>query len=600
MKLSDYVVEFLRQREVQDVFLLSGGGIMHLLDSLAKEERIHKYYNLHEQASGFAADGYAQYANKLGVVFATTGPGATNVVTALASAHIDSTPLLVVSGQVRRDTITTLPGVRQTGAQEVGIIPIVSSVTKYAVTVMEPSEIRYVMERAVHTALHDRPGAVWVDIPLDVQVAEIDPESLRPYVPEVAPSSAGADEMAEIAAMLAAARRPVILAGSGVMLAGTRDSFVQMVNELRIPTVTSRRARRLFHRGNDRYFYGSAGMVAPRYANYVLQNADFLLVIGSGLRYYLTAYNEENFAPHAKKVIVNIHGPETEKLRMTVEKAVTMDAGAFIAAFQDVCRTRPLPAWDGWTSYADAMREKYPPLAEVIPHADGLTDGYMVTKYINEYAGADDVYVASPSAFAYGYNVYELHDGQDYICPVGLGSMGTGLPSAIGACIAAGKKRTILGEGDGSLQHNIQELALLREYELPIKIFIDSNNGYRQIYTMQQTHFAGRLAGCTPESGVGMPDLRSIAEAYGLDYYEIARADETEEIVRRALADNEPAIINMISSPAVEFVPIIKSRIGADGKMISSKLEDLYPFLPEEEQARNMEMCREMEKEHDI
>ena len=600
MKLSDYVVEFLRQREVQDVFLLSGGGIMHLLDSLAKEERIHKYYNLHEQASGFAADGYAQYANKLGVVFATTGPGATNVVTALASAHIDSTPLLVVSGQVRRDTITTLPGVRQTGAQEVGIIPIVSSVTKYAVTVMEPSEIRYVMERAVHTALHDRPGAVWVDIPLDVQAAEIDPESLRPYVPEPSAPTANMDEIAEIAAMLAAARHPVILAGTGVMLAGTRDSFVQMVNELRIPTVTSRRARRLFHRGNDRYFYGSAGMVAPRYANYVLQNADFLLVIGSGLRYYLTAYNEENFAPHAKKVIVNIHAPETEKLRMTVEKAVTMDAGAFIAAFQDVCRTRPLPAWDGWTSYADAMREKYPPLAEVIPHADGLTDGYMVTKYINEYAGEDDVFVASPSAFAYGYNVYELRGGQEYICHVGLGSMGTGLPSAIGACIAAGKKRTILGEGDGSLQHNIQELALLREYELPIKIFIDSNNGYRQIYTMQQTHFAGRLAGCTPESGVGMPDLRSIAEAYGLDYYEIARADETEEIVRRALADNEPAIINMISSPAVEFVPIIKSRIGADGKMISSKLEDLYPFLPEEEQARNMEMCREMEKEHDI
>lgn len=600
MKLSDYVVEFLRQREVQDVFLLSGGGIMHLLDSLAKEERIHKYYNLHEQASGFAADGYAQYANKLGVVFATTGPGATNVVTALASAHIDSTPLFVISGQVRRDTITTLPGVRQTGAQEVGIIPIVSSVTKYAVTVMEPSEIRYVMERAVHTALHDRPGAVWVDIPLDVQAAEIDPESLRPYVPEPSAPTANMDEIAEIAAMLAAARRPVILAGTGVMLAGARDSFVQMVNELRIPTVTSRRARRLFHRGNDRYFYGSAGMVAPRYANYVLQNADFLLVIGSGLRYYLTAYNEENFAPHAKKVIVNIHAPETEKLRMTVEKAVTMDAGTFIAAFQDVCRTRPLPAWDGWTSYADAMREKYPPLAEVIPHADGLTDGYMVTKYINEYAGEDDVFVASPSAFAYGYNVYELRGGQEYICHVGLGSMGTGLPSAIGACIAAGKKRTILGEGDGSLQHNIQELALLREYELPIKIFIDSNNGYRQIYTMQQTHFAGRLAGCTPESGVGMPDLRSIAEAYGLDYYEIARADETEEIVRRALADNEPAIINMISSPAVEFVPIIKSRIGADGKMISSKLEDLYPFLPEEEQARNMEMCREMEKEHDI
>ena len=309
MKLSDYVVEFLRRREVQDVFLLSGGGIMHLLDSLAKEDRIHKYYNLHEQASGFAADGYAQYANKLGVVFATTGPGATNVVTSLASAYIDSTPLLVISGQVRRDTITTLAGVRQTGAQEVGIIPIVESVTKYAVTVMDPADIRYVLERAVYTALHDRPGTVWVDIPLDVQAAEIDPSSMRGYKPEEKAAAVNAEDLKEIAAMLAAAKRPVILAGTGVMLAGAREAFVQMVNELQIPTVTSRRARRLFHRGGDRYFYGSTGMVAPRYANYVLQNADFLLVIGSGLRYYLTAYNDENFAPHARKVMVNIHAP---------------------------------------------------------------------------------------------------------------------------------------------------------------------------------------------------------------------------------------------------------------------------------------------------
>ena len=594
MKLSDYVVEFLRRREVQDVFLLSGGGIMHLLDSLAKEDRIHKYYNLHEQASGFAADGYAQYANKLGVVFATTGPGATNVMTSLASAYIDSTPLLVISGQVRRDTITTLAGVRQTGAQEVGIIPIVESVTKYAITVMDPTDIRYVLERAVYTALHNRPGTVWVDIPLDVQAAEIDPSSLRGYKPEKKAAAVNAEDLREIAAMLAAAKRPVILAGTGVMLAGAREAFVQMVNELQIPTVTSRRARRLFHRGGDRYFYGSAGMVAPRYANYVLQNADFLLVIGSGLRYYLTAYNDENFAPHARKVMVNIHAPEVEKLRMTVEKTIIMDAGAFIAAFSDLCRTCKMSDWQGWIAYADEMREKYPALSEVILHADGLTDGYMVTKYINQYAGTDDVYVASPSAFAYGYNVYELHDGQEYICPVGLGSMGTGLPCAIGACIASGKKRTILGEGDGSLQHNIQELALLRQYDLPIKIFIDSNNGYRQIHTMQQTHFAGRFSGCTPESGVGMPNLRSIAEAYGLDYYEVVCADETEEIVRRALADDVPAIINMVSSPAVEFVPIIKSRIGADGKMISSKLEDLYPFLPEEEQRRNMERCRKM------
>ena len=588
MKLSDYVIKFLEEKQVKDVFLLSGGGIMHLLDSLAKNDHINKYYNLHEQASGFAADGYAQYANKLGVVFATTGPGATNVVTSLASAYIDSTPMLVISGQVKRETITKVPEVRQTGAQEVGIIPIVQSITKYAVTVMEPNDIRYILEKAVYMATSGRPGTTWVDIPLDVQSAEIEPEKLRGFCPQDKHVEIGASDLADIYRLLSEAKRPCILAGTGVMLAGAREEFAAMANRLQIPVVTSRRARRLFRRGNDRYYYGSVGGVAPRFANYVLQNSDCLLVLGSGLRYYITAYNEENFAPNAKKIMVNVHKAEMDKLHMNVDKAVVADAGSFIRAFMEYCKTNALAKCDEWLAYCDKMRAKYPAIKEILPHDDGLTDGYLVTKYINQYAKDDDVFVASPSAFAYGYNIYDLHDGQDYIVPVGLGSMGTGLPCAIGACIASGKKRTIIGEGDGSLQHNIQELALLREYNLPIKVFIDNNNGYRQIYTMQQAHFNGRLAGCNPESGVGMPILQKIAEAYGLKYYCIAHDTETEDVVKEALSDDEPAIIEMMSSPATEFVPIIKSRMGKDGKMISSKLEDLYPFLPEDEQKANM------------
>ena len=596
MKLSDYVISFLEDKKVKDVFLLSGGGIMHLLDSLAKNDNINKYYNLHEQASGFAADGYAQYSNKLGVVFATTGPGATNVVTSLASAYIDSTPMLVISGQVKRETITKVQEVRQTGAQEVGIIPIVESVTKYAVTVMNPTDIRYILEKAVYMATNGRPGTTWVDIPLDVQAAEIEPEKLKGFEPPKKLAKIAEADLADIYKLLSEAKRPCILAGTGVMLAGARDELTTMVNMLQIPVVTSRRARRLFHKGNDRYYYGSAGMVAPRFANYVLQNSDCLLVIGSGLRYYLTAYNEENFAPDAKKIMINIHQAEIDKLHMNVNKALVADAGDFIRCFGKYCQKNTIPKCENWIDYCDSMRDKYPAIKEIIPHDDGLTDGYVVTKYINQYARADDVFVASPSAFAYGYNIYDLHDQQDYIVPVGLGSMGTGLPCAIGACIASGKKRTIIGEGDGSLQHNIQELALLREYNLPIKVFIDNNNGYRQIYTMQQTHFQGRLAGCTPESGVGMPNLQKIAEAYGLKYYCIDNDVKTEEIVQEALSDDESAIVEMISSPATEFVPIIKSRMGKDGKMISSKLEDLYPFLSEEEQKGNMICSGKVEK----
>lgn len=590
MKLSDYVIDFLEHQGVEDVFLLAGGGIMHLLDSLAKNKNINKYYNLHEQASGFAADAYAQYSNKLGVVFATTGPGATNVVTSLASAYIDSTPMLVISGQVKTTDITTIEGVRQTGAQEVGIVPIVESITKYAVTVKNAEDIRYVLEKAVYLALHGRPGTVWVDIPLDIQAKDVLPEQLLGYeAAEQDDSVVSEQDLEELFVLLQQAKRPCILAGTGINLAGAQKELIKFVNTYHIPVVTSRRAKRIFRQQDARYYYGSVGMVAPRYANYVLQNADFLLVLGSGLRYYITAYNEAAFAPKAQKVVVNIQAAEIQKLRMPVRKAIVSDTKLFLQKFTPFLLDKGIAGdWQKWIGYCDRMRDKYPVLREVISHDDGLTDGYMVAKYINQYAGAEDVYVASPSAFAYTYNVYDLRERQEYICPVGLGSMGTGLPAAIGACIASGKRRTILGEGDGSLQHNIQELALLKEYHLPIKIFIDNNNGYRQIYTMQQTHFNGRLAGCTPASGVGMPNLAVIAKAYGIGYLCIDHAEKTAAVVQEALADNEPMLIEMLSSPTTEFVPITKSKIGANGEMISSKLEDMYPFLSDEEHKTNM------------
>ena len=597
MKLSDYVIQFLENQNVEDVFLLAGGGIMHLLDSLAKSHKINKFYNLHEQASGFAADGYAQYGNKLGVVFATTGPGATNVVTSLASAYIDSTPMLVISGQVKRADITSIEGVRQTGAQEAGIIPIVNTITKYAITVMNPEDIRYILEKAFYEAKNDRPGTVWVDIPLDIQAADIEPNNLHGFEPEEIDHSISDEDMEYIYNSLLTAKRPCIFAGTGIILSGARNEFVEMVNKLQIPVVTSRRVRRLFRKGDDRYFFGSAGMVAPRYANYVLQNSDCAIVLGSGLRYYNTCYNEGHFAPLAKKIIINIHSVEISKLRMDVDKGIVCDVGSFIRRFSSYCNGKGSFIREKWLSYCDKMKALYPAVNEIPKHNDGLSDGYRVAEYINKYARNDDIYVASPSAFAYGYNIYELRGNQDYVCPIGLRSMGTALPFAIGVCIAAKHKRVILGEGDGSLQHNIQELALLKEYDLPIKIFIDNNHMYRQIFTMQNTHFAGRLAGCNQESGLAMPDLESIAMAYGLKYYRIDSMEDTEAIVQAALEDDEPVLVDIISSSEVEYVPITKSRVGADGKMISSKMEDLYPFLPIEEQERNMNLWKEYEDE---
>ncbi|WP_313990614.1 thiamine pyrophosphate-binding protein [uncultured Selenomonas sp.] len=593
MKLSDYVIQKLRDNGVRDVFLLAGGGIMHLLDSAAREDAINKYYTLHEQGAGFAADGYAQCSNRLGVVFATTGPGATNVVTPLGSAFIDSTPMLVLSGQVKTADMTTIAGVRQTGAQEIGILPIVESITKYAVTVKDPKRIRYELEKAIHLATHGRPGPVWLDLPLDIQAAEVDPTALEGYTPLLEQTDALHDEqidtIARIAQGLARAERPAILIGSGVFLADALDDFRALAAELRMPVLTSQRVKRAFRRGEDRYYFGNVGRIAPRYGNYTLQNCDFLLSIGCGLRYYLTVFNEERFAPHAKHAVVNIAQPEIDKLRMPVDYAVTMDAKEFIAHFRTIWREsgRKACMTDKWLAYCDEMRAKYPVRNDVIPHDDGLSDGYLTTYAIEKYAKDDDIFLASPSAFCYTYNM-PLRGRQDYVCPMGLGSMGTALPAAIGACTAAGGRRVIVGEGDGSLQHNIQELALLHHYRLPIKLFVDTNLGYRQIYTMQQTHFGGNLAGCTVESGIEFPDLREIARAYHLDYYCIESAEMTDAVVARALADDAPAVIEVLSNLKTEFVPNIKSRMGADGKMQTSALEDMFPFLPEEEHRANM------------
>lgn len=596
MKLSDYVIKKLERFGVCDVFLLAGGGIMHLLNSVAQSKTIHKYYTLHEQGAGFAADGYAQCSNKMGVVFATTGPGATNVVTPLASAYIDSTPLLVISGQVKTSDITSIPGVRQTGAQEVGIIEIVKTITKYAVTVTKPETIGFELEKAFYLANHGRPGPVWIDIPLDVQAADINPDNMQLFMPDLHEKTTSSSVLNEgthtIYEMLRSAQRPCILAGSGVFLSGAMTDFRKLIACLKIPALTSQRVHRIFHDNDNRYYYGNVGRIAPRYGNYILQNSDFLLSIGSGLRYYLTVFDEEHFAFNAKKAVVNVSAAEIEKLRMPVDASVVCDAKLFIdellkcykAADNKTFSMKP-----EWLAYCDRMRAKYPVENEPLPHDDGMTDGYQTAWAIKKYSREDDVFLASPSAFCYTYNL-ELKGTQDYVCPMGLGSMGTALPAAIGACVAAKGRRVIVGEGDGSLQHNIQELALLKKYHLPIKLFVDTNGGYRQIYTMQTAHFKGRLAGCTPESGIEFPDLQKIASAYDLAYLRIERAEDTESVVKQALSNEEPMVIEVVSNLKTEFVPNIKSRMDNDGRMLTAHLEDMYPFLPKAEHTENMKI----------
>jgi len=595
MKVSDYIVLFLEERGIKDIFLLSGGGMMHILDSLAQSKKINKYFNLHEQASGFCADGYSLYSGKTGVCAVTTGPGGTNTLTALTSSYIDSTPIVYISGQVNTASITHISGVRQTGAQEADIVSIVKPVTKYAVTILQEEDIRYHLEKAFFIAEYERPGPVWLDVPLDIQSKIIDVEHLRTFDPLAegfTPLTKSVEtDIAEIYRLLNNAKRPVIMAGSGIRLAHAEEPFRRLARTLQIPVVSSRRVRDLLINEDSKFYFGSVGMNPERFANYILQNSDFMLSIGSGLRYYLTAYNDANFAPKAVRVIVNVHKPELEKLNMKGAMKIIADAGDFINAMLS-WPEKTQPDRFEWFSYCDKMKKRYPAKDEHIPENPSVVNPYMVAHYIGEYMSDTDVLVNSPSSFAHAFHIPYIHGHQRVIRHIGLGSMGTALPVAIGACIASGR-RTIVCEGDGSLQHNIQELALFRQYNLPIKLFVDSNRGYRQIHAMQNSHFNGRHAGCTPESGISFPDLEPLAQAYGLNYIKIDNGYSMEQCVKKALSDDAPAIIEMVTAMNIDFFPLVKSKMKADGTMHTPSLEILYPFLPDEEHNENMRISED-------
>ena len=563
---------------------------MHILDSLAQNKKINKYYNLHEQASGFCADGYSLYSGKTGVCIVTTGPGGTNTITAVASSYIDSTPIVYFSGQVKTQDITRIPGVRQTGAQEADIVSIVKPVTKYAVTILNENDIRYHLEKAFFIASHERPGPVWLDIPLDIQGKQVDVQRLRVFDPQaegfMPPAKPSEADVAEIYRLLSNAKRPVIMAGSGIRLAHAQKPFQYLVRTLKIPVVSSRRVRDLLLNDDSEYYFGSVGVNPERFANYILQNSDFLLSIGSGLRYYLTAYNEANFAPKAKRVIVNIYPAELERQNMDGAKKIHADAKNFIDAML-AWPDKVQPDRAEWLAYCSKMKAKYPARDEYKPENPDHVNPYMVAHYIGEYMGDTDVLVNSPSAFAHAFHIPRIKGNQRVIRHIGLGSMGTALPEAIGACVASGK-RTIVCEGDGSLQHNIQELALLRQYNLPIKLFVDSNNGYRQIHTMQNTHFNGRHAGCNAESGISFPNLELLAQAYGLRYIRIDDGCTAGQRVKEALLDDVPVIIEMVTAMDIDFLPVVKSKMNPDGTMQTPSLEFMYPFLPEAEHRENM------------
>jgi len=584
IRVADWIMRRLAEEGIQYVFLLPGGGAMYLNDALVCESRLIPVPCHHEQACAIAAEacgrtGYSEQPG-FGVVMVTTGPGATNVVTPLAGAWIDSVPMLVISGQAKRpDRLNGRP-LRQGGVQEVDIVPIVQSITKYAATIEEPQEVRWHLEQALHLMKTGRPGPVWIDVPLDVQASLIEPETLRPWTAPMDVASPSNPDFAAIAALVAAAERPLILAGHGVRLSGAAETFQQFVKSLGIPTVLTWNALDLLP-WSDPLNIGRPGVVASRAANFAVQNCDLLISIGCRLENIVTGYNPRGFARAARKVIVDIDANELQKLDMDIEHAVVLDAGNFMEGLLANSHLHKSEPYTQWKERCSHWKSTYPQNeGRMFPESGPISHAQFVEAL--SAAAPEDTLIATGSsglAIEFFYAGFHNKPGQRTFLTSGLGAMGYGLPAAIGACLGHGKQPMLAVESDGSLQLNLQELATLVSQKLPICMFIMNNGGYASIRNTQRNYFDNRYVASGPESGLNMPSLRKLADTYGLEFMEITDCHNLQDQLEQAQQLARPCIIDVRLIPEEALAPKCAAIIGTDGSIVSMPLEDMSPLL---------------------
>ena len=591
MKLSDYIFEAIADAGVKHVFFLPGGGAMHLVDSLGSCSRLQPIVMLHEQAATIAAEAYSRVTGNLGAALVTTGPGGTNALTGVAGAWIESTPMVVISGQVKRADLMGDKDLRQLGVQEVDIVSMARPVTKSARLVTDPLTVRAEVEGALHTARHGRPGPVWLDVPLDVQAIEIDPATQVPFVPPAEPAVDAGAAARLILDELRNAERPLVLAGNGVRLAGAVDHLREVVELAGVPLVTSRKNGIDVFPGDHPLYFGRPGSVAHRYANFAVQTADLIVVLGCRLDLMQVAYNWAGFGRRARKIMVDIDEHEIAKLAPPVDVAIVADAGVILdALLPGLRRDGGLGAAhaadrERWVQRCRVWKAAYPIVEQRHRDLMGSVSTFVLAEELSaRLTATDTVVIGSSGAGIEAFMLaYSAPLGQRAFLTGGLGAMGFGLPASIGASLAAGAGRTILVDGDGGFQLNIQELATLRRLSLPVKVFVLDNHGYGSIRGMQRRHFEGRLVGSDASSGLVLPDLLSVAAAYGIRTAHADNHAALPDVLSDVLRGDDPVVCTIASDEYEVPEPRATSRVRSDGSMESCPIEDLAPLLSREE-----------------
>ena len=590
IKVAKYISEFLVKNNITDCFMVTGGGAMHLDDAIGHEEGIHCTFNHHEQACSIAAEAYTRMTGKLAAVCVTSGPGGTNAITGVMGGWVDSIPMFVLTGQVKRETtIWSCPelGLRQLGDQEFDIIHSVSNMTKYAVMLTDPMETAYHLEKALFLALEGRGGPVWIDVPLDVQGAMIETDDLKHFHPETGTeqntSLISDDVIDTILDRIKNAKAPLILAGTGIRLGDAEEEFLKVLDKLKIPVVTAWNANDTIAFDNP-FFAGMPGTVGTRPGNFAVQNCDLLISLGCRLNIRMIGYNHFDFARNAYKIVVDIDPKELTKPTIKPDMPVNADVKDLLGRMLEH-DYQPPEKHAEWLRWCRSLVEAYPAaMPEYRNDGNGIINPYIFMGRLFDHLKDDDrIICGNGSACVITFQACRIKQGQRMFTNSGCAAMGYGFPASVGVAVSDNSRRTICIDGDGSIMMNIQELATVAHNKLDIKIILLNNNGYHSIRQTQRNLFKPPFIGIDGDSGVGFPDFRKLADAFGVKYFRLDSEKNCDMVLEEALNCDGPCICECIVDPSQNFAPKSSSKVLPDGRIVSPSLDDMFPFLPREE-----------------
>ena len=593
IKVSDFIFQHLVEKYgIKHCFLVTGGGAMHLNDSIGHTKGLKYICNHHEQASAIAGEGYYRACGHLAVTCVTTGPGGTNAITGVLGQYLDSIPGLYISGQIKTSTYKhTYPylNLRQLGDQEADIVSMVTPITKYAKTIYNPLDVKYELDKAIAIALDGRPGPVWLDVPLDVQGATVDETQFKEFDPamEIIDPVKHAlvdEQIKQLIEKIKAAKSPVIYVGNGVRLAKREKEFITLAEKLNIPVVTAISGSDIIWH-DHKLCFGKPGICGDRIGNIMVQNSDLLIVMGTRLSIRQVSYAYDLLAPKAFKVMVDIDLAEMQKPTLNIDMPIHVNLSEFIDKMLVALEgENELPKFEKWIEWGRTIEGKIPTLFDDNPDCEGYANSYkFADELFKQLHDGDVVVTGNGTAYTCTYQAMQVNEGVRVFANQGCAAMGYGLPASIGACVSNENGKTICVTGDGSIQMNLQELQTIVTYKLPLKLFVLENESYLAIKTTQKAFFKGNFTGSNPASGVVCPDLKRIAEAYGIPFVRVSSNEALESTISEVLNAEGAMICEVKMHPEQTLFPKSASFMDKKtGKMSSAPLEKMAPFMSDE------------------